>query len=166
MAMKLQIHLVEAALLKLLNERLKISYGRNVSVEPIGGKDFDEDGQLVLKSPAVRLRFAGANYDTLRDIQRLTMEGALTWDIICFEESLKSQHDERTKTLELVAAVQDEIAGARLEISPKVYTQPTVMSAVNPVMDAIGPVDQCYAVNIIINGIAQFSGTNANFGAK
>lgn len=166
MATKVQIHLVERALLALLPARLKISYGRNVSVAPIGGKDFDEDGQLVLKSPAVRLRFASANYADLRDNQRLTSEAELMWDVICFEESLKSQAVERTKTLEMLAIVQDELAGARLLLSPGVYTQPTRLVAVNPVMDAIGPVDQCYALTIAVSGLAQFSGVNANFGAK
>lgn len=166
MATKVQIHLVEAALLALLPARLKISYGKNVTVSPIGGKDFDDDGQLVLKSPAVRTHFKGAEYAPLRDIQRLTTEAELNWDIICFEESLKSKADERTKTLELIAVVQDELAGARLQISDGVYTQPTRIVSVLPVMDAVGPVDQCYAITIAVSGIAQFSGVNANFGAK
>lgn len=166
MATKVQPHLVEAAILTLLPARLKISYGKNVDVAPIGGKDFDEDGQLVLKSPAVRLYFAGATYDPLRDNQRLTMEAELMWDLICFEESLKSRADERTKTLELLAVVEDEIAGARLLLSAGVYTQPTRIVSIKPVMDAVGPVDQCYAVTIAVSGIAQFSGVNANFGAK
>lgn len=166
MATKMQPNLVEAAILALLPARLKISFGKNVDVAPIGGRDFDDDGQLVLKSPSVRLYFAGATYDPLRDNQRLTSEAELMWDLICFEESLKSKADERTKSLELLSVVADEMAGARLLLSAGVYTLPTRIVAIKPVEDAAGPVDQCYAVTIAISGIAQFSGVNANFGAK
>ncbi len=166
MATKVQIHLVEAALLALLPARLKISYAKNVDVQNISGKDFDDDGQLVLKSPAVRIRFGSEHMDALRDSQRLTMEAEQLWDAVCYEESLKSKADERTRSLVLLGTVKDELAGTRLLLEAGVYTLPIRLVGVSQVIDAAGPVDQCYAVTFAVSGIAQFSGVNANFGAK
>jgi hypothetical protein len=166
MATKVQIHLVEAALLELLSTRLKISYGMNVDVESIGKGDFDEDGQLVLKSPAVRLIFVDGHFGSARDNQRVTLNTALIFSAACYHESLRSKAQERTRSFQLLGTVADELAGARLKLSEGVYTEPILLTGAVQVMDAGGPVDQCFAVTFTVTGIAQFSGVNANFGAK
>lgn len=166
MATKVQIHLVEAALLELLSSRLKISYGMNVDVESIGKGDFDDEGQLVLKSPAVRLIFNDGNFGATRDTQRTTLNTNLNFAAACRHESLRSKARERTKTYQLLATVGDELAGARLKLSDGAYTDPLLLTGTYQMFDAGGPVDQCYAVSFTVTGLAQFSGVNANFGAK
>ncbi len=166
MAGRVQIDLVEAALLDLLPGQLAANYGVNVAVEALGKADFDDDGQLILKSPAVRISFGEAMYGAVRDTTKTTLSADLTFSCFCFHESLRSKSKERTKTLQLVAAVQDELAGARLELSPGVYTEPILLRAVTQAADALGPVDQVFAVVFTVPGLAQFSGKNANFGAK
>ncbi len=166
MASKVQIHLVEAALLTLLPDRLFVSYGQKVHVATIGREDFGDDGQLTLTPPAVRIHFGSASYGQARDTQKTTLSASLIFSIFCYDESLKSKADERTRTLQLVAAVQDELAGARLQLTPGVFTEPVLMKDVVQAMDAAGPVDQVYAVVFEVSGFAQFSGVNANFGAR
>ena len=166
MSSRVQIDAVEAALLALLPGQLAANYVERVDVEALGKGDFDDDGQLVLKSPAVRISFGEAMYAQVRDTTRTTLSADLTFSAFCFHESIRSRAKERTKTLQLVAAVQDELAGARLQLTPGVYTEPILLRAVTQAADALGPVDQVFAVVFIVPGLAQFSGKNANFGAK
>jgi hypothetical protein len=166
MSSKLQIHLLEAALLALLPGRLQASYGKRVDVDTFSDDDFTDDGQLILRPPAVRFEFDRANYGPARDTQRTTMNAELDVTFFCFDESLKSKEDKRTKTLQLVACVQDELAGARLQLTPGVYTEPTLLKTVGKAVTREGPLDQVYAVTFGFTGIAQFSGVNANFGVR
>ncbi len=163
---RVQIDQIEAALITLLPDGLAASYGQRVDVEALGKADFDEDGQLILRSPAVRISFAEASYAQARDTTRTTLTVEAIFSAFCFHESIRSRAKERTKTLELVAAVQDQLAGARLQLSAGVYTEPVLLRSVSQAVDAIGPVDQVFAVTFLVPGIALYSGINANFGAK
>jgi hypothetical protein len=159
-----RIDYVEAALLGLLNSNLAAAYGAKVQIDSLGDKDFDEEGRLVLQPPSVRVRFAGADYDNLRDNQRLTYEAGLPFELLCFESSLRSKADERKQTLVLVATVQDQLAGARLVLADGSKTMPITMKSVSLVAAESGPVDQLFSVVVLVNGIAQFSGANAQPG--
>lgn len=161
MSSTLRIDYVEAALLALLNAKLAAAYGSKVYIDSLGDKDFDENGRLVLTPPAVRVRFKGAGYNTGRDNQRLTYQGTMPFEILCFQSSLRSPADERKQTLVLVATVQDVLAGARLLLADNTKTEPVTMVDVNLVETEEGPVDQLFAVGIDVNGFAQFSGANA-----
>jgi len=161
---KFQIADVEAALIALLNTSLPTAYGTSVDIDSIGDKDFLDDGTLTLQPPSIRVRFAGAKYDNLRDNQRLSYEASLLFEVMCFESSLRSKADERLQTLQLVQVVQDQLAGARLALADGTSTMPVELDSVSPVITDSGPVDQLYAIVFAVNGIAQFSGTNARFG--
>jgi phage gp37-like protein len=156
-----RIDYVEAALLALLNTKLAAAYGGKVQIDSLGDKDFDDDGRLVLQPPAVRLRFAGADYENLRDNQRLTYEAAIPFELLCFESSLRSKADERKQTLVLVATVQDQLAGARLVLADGSKTMPIEMKSISLVAAESGPVDQLFSIIVLVKGIAQFSGSNA-----
>lgn len=159
--MSLRIDYAEAALLVLLQTKLPTAYGSPVDTQSLGDKDFDDDGNLVLQPPSTRLRFRGAGYDNLRDNQRLTYEAGLTFEVLCFQSSLRGKADERLQTLQLVAAVQDQIAGARLALQDGSRTQPITMVAVELVETESGPVDQLFSVRFLVQGVQQFSGANA-----
>jgi hypothetical protein len=88
----------------------------------------------------------------------------LMFEVMCFESSLRSKADERLQTLQLVQVVQDQLAGARLALADGTSTMPIELDSVSPVITDSGPVDQLYAIVFAVNGIAQFSGTNARFG--
>ena len=166
MSTRLQPNLVEAALLSLLSTNLTGSYGQRVNCAVIDKGDFDDDGQLILVSPMVRIRFNSGAFGATRDTQKTTLNGELLFSFPCYHESLKSKGDQRTKTFELLAVVTDELAGARLQLTPGVYTEPLLLVSIDQVIDTLGPVDQCYAPTFMVPGIAQFSGKNANFGAR
>jgi phage gp37-like protein len=161
---KFQIADVEAALIALLNSSLPVAYGTSVDIDSIGDKDFLDDGTLTLQPPSVRVRFAGAKYNNLRDNQRLSYEATLLFEIMCFESSLRSKADERLQTLQLVQVIQDQLAGARLALADGTSSMPLELDSVSPVITETGPVDQLYAIVFAVNGIAQFSGANARFG--
>lgn len=169
---KFQIDQVEAALLALLTSVMPTAYGAalgldtssRVDVDSIGDKDFDEDGNLVLRPPAMRVLFDAAKYNNLRDNQRLTYGAALSFEVLCFEESLRSKKDQRKQTLVLVSVAQDQLAGARLALSDGTSSGPVEINSVSLQVPESGPADQLFAINVTVPGIAQFSGANARFG--
>jgi hypothetical protein len=110
------------------------------------------------------VRFAAADYENLHDNQRLTYEGGLPFELLCFESSLRSKADERRQTLVLVATVQDQLAGARLALADGSRTMPIEMKSVSLVASEEGPVDQLFSIVVLVKGIAQFSGANAQPG--
>ncbi|MDR3797964.1 MAG: hypothetical protein P4K93_07415 [Terracidiphilus sp.] len=161
MSSTFRIDYVEAALLALLRAKLASAYGSKVQIDSLGDDDFDDDGRLVLQPPSIRVRFAGGEYDNLRDNQRLTYEASLPFELLCFESSLRSKADERKQTLVLVATVQDQLAGARLFLADGAKTFPIEMRSVSLVDTDQGPVDQLFSVVVLVKGNAQFSGANA-----
>jgi hypothetical protein len=84
MSSTFRVDYVEAALLALLKANLAGAYGANVSIDSLGDKDFDDDGRLVLQPPSVRVRFAGAEYNNLHDNKRLTYQGKMPFEILCY----------------------------------------------------------------------------------
>lgn len=161
MSSTLRIDYVETALLALLNADLAAAYGSPVNIDALGEDDFNDEGRLVLDPPSVRVRFVAASYETLRDNQRLTYQGKMPFQILCFESSLRSSADERKQTLVLVATVQDQLAGARLTLADTTETMPITVKSVALVETDQGPVDQLFSIEIEVEGIAQFSGVNA-----
>jgi hypothetical protein len=157
-----RIDLAETALMTLLKENLGAAYGTPVQVDSLGDRDFDSEGVLILQPPCVRVRFMGAEYNNLRDNQRLTYQGKLLFSIWCFESSLRSKADERLQTLQLVAVVQDQLAGSRLSMDDGYKTMPISMVGVELIEVEQGAVDQLFSVNIAVESDAQFSGVNAN----
>ena len=161
MSSTFRIDYVEAALLELLQAKLATAYGSPVQIDSLGDKDFDSEGRLVLRPPALRVRFAAADYGDMRDNQRLTYQAKMPFTILCFESSLRSPADERKQTLVLVATVVDQLAGARLQLADGSLTMPVTIKNVSLVDMVEGPVDQHFEVLIEVEGIAQFSGVNA-----
>lgn len=151
---------VETSLVTLLQTTMTTAYGANVDVDSLGDKDFDDEGTLVLRTPAVRALFLGAPYKPTHDNLRLTYEQSLDYDIFCFEQSLRSKADERLQTLNLVAVLLEQVVGARLTLTNGQRTMPITLRGVNLMANASGPVDQAYVVSVSIEAIAQFSGVN------
>jgi hypothetical protein len=163
-----RIDRVEAALLALLNANLPAAYGTelgtgvvSMDIDSLGDDDFNEDGQLTLQPPSIRVRFIAGNYENLRDSRRLTYQANPEFDILCFESSLRSKADERKQTLVLVGVVQDQLSGARLDLADGSKTMPITLGPLALVETDQGAVDQLFAQRITVEGIAQFSGANA-----
>ena len=161
MAQQLNIVDCKDAILALLSATLPVSYGQPVDVREIGGKDFDENGQLVLKKVAVRVRFGQAAYADARDISLTTLSASLYYQVVCRHESLRSNTEARDRSLALTAVVMDQLAGARLQLPDGTKAVPIAIRSVLQAMDGLGPVEDCYAITIEISGTAQFSGVNA-----
>ena len=161
-----RIDQVEAALIALLNSVMPAAYGTVeapvlVDVNSVNSKDFNAQGQLALKPPALRVQFSDANYANLHDNQRLTYQPALLFDVLCWGSSLRSKADERLQILGLVDVVLNQLAGARLLLADGTQSMPIEIRRVSLVIpDDGGPVDQLFAITILVSGIAQFDGPN------
>lgn len=168
MSTTFRIDYVEAALLALLTSNLPGAYATTlgvasapIDIDSLGDNDFNEDGQLVLNPPSVRLRFSVAGYNTLRDSRRLTYQAEPQFEVLCFESSLRSKADERKQTLVLVGVVQDQLSGARLDLADGSKSMPITLGRLALVETEQGPVDQLFSQAITVEGISQFSGVNA-----
>jgi hypothetical protein len=161
-----RIDYVEAALIALLNGTMPAAYGTPdapvaVDVNSVNSKDFNAQGQLALKPPSLRIQFSDADYNNLRDNQRLTYQSGLLFDVLCFESSLRSKADERLQILGLVAVTLNQLAGARLALADGTSSMPVEIKRVSLVLpNDGGPVDQLFAITVLIGGIAQFDGPN------
>lgn len=169
MSTAFRIDYVEQALLALLRANLPAAYAAqlglasiNVDINGLGDDDFDEEGQLVLQPPSLRVRFMGSPYNPARDNQRLTYQAHIQFEILCFESSLTSKADERRQTLILVGTVQDQLAGTRLKLTDGTVSMPITMQDAVLIEGGGAGVDQLFAVHIEIEGFAQFSAANAN----
>jgi hypothetical protein len=166
-----KIDQVEGALIALLNSAMPAAYGTvdapvAINVNTVNSKDFNAQGQLAIKPPSMRVQFAEASFANLKDNQRLTYEAGLDFDILCYESSLRSKADERLQTLGLVDVALNQLAGARLALSDGTSTMPIEIRRVSLVIpNDGGPVDQLFAITILIKGIAQYNGPNARFGS-
>jgi hypothetical protein len=81
--------------------------------------------------------------------------------VLCFESSLRSKADERLQILGLVAVALNQLAGARLALADGTRSMPLEIKRVSLVIpDDGGPVDQLFAITVLISGIAQFDGPN------
>jgi phage gp37-like protein len=151
---------IEPALIQLLARNVGTRYGAAVDIESLGDQDFNEDGNLILNPPAIRVRYSDGNFGNLRDNRRLTYQATFDYEILCFESSLQSEADQRLQTLKLVSIVLDELAGARITLADNSRSMPITIKRVSPVIAESGPVDQLFSILIGVEGIAQFSGVN------
>ena len=154
----------DTALLALGRAQIPEIYGDGVDVDAIGPNDFDNEGTLILRSPMVRIRFQSARYQG-KDPQRLTYQAELEFLALCYCENLRSPVDEKTDTLQLLNAVQECFAGARLTLATGKRTEPITIGNVLPMMTDGQVIDGFYSVQLTVPGFAQFGGANANFGA-
>jgi hypothetical protein len=168
-----QISQVEAALISLLKTVMPAAYQTAIgaaalpvlNIDSLGEKDFDAEGQLVLKPPSIRVRFDRVKRETLRDNQRLTYQTKAGFDVLCYESSLRSKADERLQTLQLVQVVENQLAGARLALADGTSSMPCALGSTYLVAESSGSVDQLFCVEVVAEGIQQYDGPNARFGS-
>lgn len=156
-----QTNQVIVALVSLLQAVMPAAYNSAVDIDTLGDEDFDENGQLVLSPPSIRVRYQETHFNNLRDNRRLTYQATNQVEVLCFESSLASKADERAQTMALVVAVLDQLAGARLSLADGSTSMPISIRSCGLVVTEDGPVDQLMSIGISIEGIAQFDGPNA-----
>lgn len=163
-----QVHIVDVkdALVALLASTLAGAYGTPVDVKSIGKRDFSDDGAITMRPPAVRVRYAGTDRDPLHDNQRLTYQKKLTFEAWCFDSNKRSAAAERDLCAQLAESVEDQLAGARLNLADGSKTLPITLTNTTPLMDMQDPTDQLYIVEFVVEGLAQYTGANANPGGN
>lgn len=164
MAQKLQPGACTQALVALLSARLPASDSFNlaVDVKESGDKDFNDNGELILKNPAVRVWFEQAAYGDTRDISKTTLSATFRFQVVCRHTSLRGAQETRDRSHALTEAVLVELAGARLLFEDGTRSDPIAIRGVARTNDFAGIVQDCFSVLIEVDGFAQFDGRNAN----
>lgn len=145
----------EAAVGALLGSQLD-----GVDTKSIGGKDVNEEGQLVFRPPCARTRYAGSQFAGTNDNQALTYNCDHIVEIFCVAANLRSKEAQREDTKALADQVLQQLAGARLKLDDGSKSEPVRLIDVKGIPeDACGTV---YIVSVAVPGIAQFDGLNAN----
>lgn len=169
MSSTFRIDYTDTALLALLRDKLPAAYAIElgkprvaVDIDALGDDDYNEQGQLVMRPPSVRMHFLEAPYQSVHDNQRLTYQAAHIYELLAFESSLRSKSDQRAQTLVLVNVILDQLAGARLDLADGSKAGPIGILGVDLLTTESGPVDQLYSIKISMDGFAQYSGVNRN----
>ncbi len=162
MAQQLNIVQVTAALVAMLALRLPVVYQQPVDVREIGGKDFNDAGELILKKVAVRVRFGAGSFAEVRDLTLTTLSATLSYQVVCRHESLRGAEEMRNRSAALMACALDELAGARLTLANGTVAPPILIRSVGEAQDSFGPVEDCYAIGLEFGGTTQFPGHNIN----
>ncbi len=152
---------VKDALVAFLKATMSNAYGKPVDVQESGSGDFDNDGQLVLKKIAIRVRFGDGEFGQTRDITRTTLSSSLYFQVVCAHGSLRSENEQRDRTLELAACAVGLLGGTRLVLPDGTRSEPILVRGVAQMSDAYGPVADCYGVSIEVGGFLQLSGEYA-----
>jgi hypothetical protein len=158
MSQNLCINAVTDNLVQVLTSTLRTSYDATTDVQESSKQDFSEDGQLVLRKIAVRVRFGQEECGPTRDITRTTYTSSLSYQIVCRHESLRSKAETRSRSLQLVSAAKAILAGTRLLLPDGTQTDGILLQGVFPVSDQFGPVDECYGIAIEVTGVTQYPG--------
>ena len=131
-----------------------------VDTSSIGGKDINDDGQLVFTPPCARTRYVGSLYSGISDNQALNYNCEHVVEIFCAAENLRSLEAQREDTKALMGRVLVQMAGARLSLSDGSKSEPCRVVDVKSIPEDI--VGMIYIVSVAVPGIAQFDGPNAN----
>lgn len=164
-----RIDYVEAALIELLKHTIGGAYADElgadpppvVDIESLGDQDFNEDGQLVMRPPSIRVRFLGDHDDPARDNQRLTYQSHCEFELLCCESSLRSHADQRRQTLVFISVIKDQATGARINLADGTKSFPISLIGTRLLEGFVAGVDEVYSVRFDIEGFAQFSGVNS-----
>jgi phage gp37-like protein len=154
---QLKLEDVEVALVELLKS---IFSDGAVTVDVMSTKDVNENGDVIVSPPAVRIYYEGEQDDGSRDNQKLTYQVTQVWSIWCGDSDLGSLEDERLGALQMVSKAKNGLAGARMKLADGTKTTPIALSGI--AQEQIDPKGVWYSVRIAIGGIAQFDGANAN----
>jgi hypothetical protein len=133
---------------------------QNVDVAAICEKDFNEDGEIIMNPPSVRVFFDSEVATSTSDTQRLSYLVDGRYVVLCADQDYTSVIAQGFASLQLVAQVKSILAGARLQLSGGDVSDPLIWAATDRLpVDGVGV---AYAVGFIVPGLAQFPGTNAS----
>lgn len=130
-----------------------------VDVDSIGEKDFDEQGDLTINPPAVRVCFLEETMAAPVETQNATYNGEQLFAVICAAEDLRGTQAQRLASLRLASQVKHVLVGARLWLDDGTQTEPIIAAGTRPLPTAA--MGMAYVAGFIVPNIAQFSAPNA-----
>jgi hypothetical protein len=147
---------IERAVKDLLREQLDADIG----VESLGIRDFNDDEQLILKTPAVRTRYGGKKFRKMHDNTAQNYDVLPVVEVWCADEDLSSKEAQREISKGLSDQVESVLAGARVPLGEAgEMSEPIELLDLQPFpQDILGMV---YILTVGVPGIAQYPGGNA-----
>ncbi len=145
---------VEQALITTLKGNSQLT-SLKAQIDALSSKDFDQQGDLIVRSPAVLVFYDQTIDEPRGDTTRKTYLTFHEFAILCGTRNLTSVDSERADCEHLVDTVRAALAGQRLTIdSGGFITPPVELNGVSREQyDAKGTV---YAARIKVEAIAQF----------
>ncbi len=132
-----------------------------VSVQALTDEDFDFDqGLIVAKPPAVLIVLREEAFSAPDDLRAVLYQTSQNFSVLCGAQSLRSSAEERMGALELLSAVCDALAGARITLPSNNYR--AQISLVRAALAQLDPRGTWYELQIRMANVAQFSGAEAN----
>ena len=130
-----------------------------VNVDAIGSRDFDENGELTVVPPAVRVIFAGEKAQTFEN-QNQNYNAGQQFGAICADDYRgPDPQQQRVASLALARLATDVVTGARLRLPDGTVTEPIEYAGTTPM--PVADIGVAYVVEWRIPGIAQFPAPNA-----
>ena len=131
-----------------------------VDVQGITDKDFNQDDEIIMTPPSLRVQYTGAGFHSTTDSQRLSYEAVGRFIILCADEALQDVISQAMVSIALADQVCGILAGTRINLPSGDISEPITLVAIEPVpVDGVG---MAYAVAIEVPGLAQFAGANAS----
>lgn len=128
-------------------------------VAAISDKDFNEDGEIIMTPPSVRVFFNGEVAESTSDSQRLSYLTNGRYGVLCADQDYHSVIAQAYASVQLVNKVKELLAGARLLLTDGDTSEPLIYMGTTPIpVEGIGV---AYGVEFIVPGLAQFPGTNS-----
>jgi hypothetical protein len=143
---------------------LLVAQLNGVDVQEVSDKDFNADGDLIMNPPSVRTYFAGCDYSSTFDNQKLSYDATGKFMLLCAGQNLQSIAAQAHASAQLADQVCGLIAGARITLPSGDISEPITLKSIDPL-----PVEEigiAYGVAIEVPGLAQFPGTNAGVGGS
>lgn len=131
----------------------------DVDCAVISDKDFNENGEIVMQPPSVRVFFAGEIAKATSDSQRLSYEVDGRYAVMVADIDYSSAANQAMASAALLAQVKSILAGARIVLSGGDVSEPVQWVSTEP--QPVEGVGMAYCLGFIVPGLAQFPGTNA-----
>lgn len=140
--------------------KLKQRLGGSLQVKQLSSEHFGDDGDIVVKPPAVLVMWVKESMQPNRgDNTRTTYQPTQLLDFFCGDIDLRSAEEETGAALKLVTKLRDEMAGARFTLADGTKTQPAALGDTE--IAQVNKNGSWYVTRIGIQHSAVFSGVNA-----
>ena len=130
-----------------------------VDIQAISDKDFNENAELIMVPPSVRVFFEGSVAKSTSDTQRLSYDVVDRFVILCADQDYTSPAKQAIASALLASKVLVQMAGTRILLTDGDISEPITWIETAP--QPVKGVGVAYALAFEVPGLAQYPGANA-----